>query len=250
LDKSGRRGSFLREWDTALKIPALFLLMLAMAFVREPLLLPFLPLIALACFLSSGLSIHSLLKALRIPLFLVVFVASFMALFSGKEIMLALGPLALRKEGSLLALGVLVRVASVMTIGSVMIGTTPLAGLSAALRRMRIPPMMVDIGVLTGRYIMVIGEDHRRMAVSRRLRGYLPGMSFMKTLRVAVPTTATLLIRGFGRSERVFSAMRMRGYGQGTLVADTARRVFTVRDVILTVGTAGAAIALLVLEAV
>ncbi|MBN2587716.1 MAG: cobalt ECF transporter T component CbiQ [Candidatus Fermentibacteraceae bacterium] len=250
MDKSGGRGSILRGWDTALKIPALFLLMMAVAFVREPLLLPLLPLIALACFLSSGLSFHSLLKVLRIPLFLVLFVALFMALFSGREVMLALGPLAIRKEGVLLALGILVRVASVMTIGSVMTGTTPLAGLSEALRRMRIPPMMVDIGVLTGRYIMVIGEDHRQMAISRRLRGYRPGISFMKTLRVVVPTTASLLIRGFGRSERVFSAMRMRGYGKGTRVADTARRAFTVRDVCLTVGTTGAAVALLVLEAV
>ncbi len=250
MGNSSERRSILREWDTALKVPALFLLMMAMAFVREPFLLPFLLLIALASYLSSGLSFHTLLKTLRIPLFLVLFVACFMALFSGREIMLALGPLTLRKEGVMLALGILVRVASVITIGSVMTGTTPLAGLSTALRRMHIPSMMVDIGILTGRYIMVIGEDYRQMTISRRLRGFQPGKSFMKTLNVIVPTTATLLIRGFGRSERVYCAIRMRGYGHGTLLADAARHTFTVRDVCLSIGTVGIAVVLLVLEAV
>ena len=238
----------LREWETSLKIPALLALMLSMAFVREPVLMPALPAIAAILFALSGLPVRSLLSVLKVPLLLVLAVGLFIALFSGGEILFSIGPVSLSREGAVQAAGIVARVASVITVGSVMTGTTSLAGLSRSLRRMFIPPVLVDMGMLTGRYIMVIGEDHRRMVVARRLRGYRSGRSFLKDLRVVAPSAATLLIRSFGRSERVFSAMRLRGYGQPHREGCSGRIPQTIRDVLLLLAALAVAAVLLIIQ--
>ncbi len=201
------------NWDSALKIPSLFLLMMSMAFIRDQRLMFLLPCIAAALFIGSGIRLSLLLSRFRAPLLFLLFVSTFLILFSEGEIFINVGPFALRSKGLILAMNTCTRVLSVITIGIVMVNTTPLSGLSVKLKKMLIPPILVDIGIMTGRYIMVIGEDYRKMKNARKLRGYVPGRSISKRFRVIVPAAATLLIRGFQQSEMVFHAMHMRGYG-------------------------------------
>jgi cobalt/nickel transport system permease protein len=242
------RTSFLREWDTSLKIPALLVLMLSMAFVREPVLLPVLPLVATVLYALSGLPFSSLTSVLKAPLALVLAVGIFIVIFSGGETFLSIGPLSLSSEGSIQAAGILVRVASVIAVGAVATGTTSLVGLSRSLRRMLVPPLMVDMGMLTGRYIMVIGEDHRQMSLARKLRGYRSGRWFLQDLRVVAPSAATLLIRSFGRSERVFCAMKLRGYGQPHREGCSGSAQRSPRDILLLLATLAVAALLLILQ--
>ncbi len=201
------------NWDTTLKIPSLFLLMMSMAFIRDQRLMFLLPCIAAALFIGSGIRVSLLLSRLRAPVFFLLFVSTFLILFSEGESLARIGPFALKAKGAILAVNTCIRVLSVITIGIVMVNTTPLSGLSVKLKRMLIPSILVDIGIMTGRYIMVIGEDYRKMKNARKLRGYAPGGSISKRFRVIVPAAATLLIRGFQQSEMVFHAMHMRGYG-------------------------------------
>ncbi len=203
------------NWDTTLKIPSLFLLMMSMAFIRDQRLMFLLPCIAAMLFIASGVRLELLLSRLRAPVFFLLAVSTFLILFSEGEIFFKAGPFALKSKGFILAMNTCTRVLSVITIGIVMVNTTPLSGLSVKLKRMLIPSILVDIGIMTGRYIMVIGEDYRKMKNARKLRGYVPGGSISKRFRVIVPAAATLLIRGFQQSEMVFHAMHMRGYGGG-----------------------------------
>lgn len=242
------RGGLLSRWETSLKVPALFLLMLCMAFVRKPELITLLPVISAGLFIVSGKTLRSLLSILRIPLLLVLAVGVFIALFSGGEPLLTLGAVRLSREGALEAAGILVRVASVVTVGSVLTRTTSLTGLSRSLRRIGVPSVLTDMGVLTGRYIRLIGEDHGRMLVARRLRGYRSGRSFFRDLGVAVQASATLLIRSFKRSERVFHAMKLRGYGQAGFSRGSGHVSYTISDYSLLAATVLVSVLLLVLE--
>ncbi len=208
-----RRMRVFENWDTTLKIPALFLLMMSMALIRDQHLIPLLPCIAAILFIASGIPLSLLLSRFRAPVVFLLFVCVFLILFSEGEALLRIGPVVLKSQGAILALNTCVRVLSVITVGIIMIHTTPLPGLSAKLKKMLIPHILVDIGVMTGRYIMVIGEDYSKMRTARKLRGYVPGKSLSRRFGVIVPTAATLLIKGFQQSERVFNAMRMRGYG-------------------------------------
>jgi len=187
--------------------------MMSMAFIRNSNLLPTLPVIALALFVWSGLPLSLLLARFRAPAFILLSVSIFLILFSGEKILFSIGRVSIRSEGMIMALHTSLRVLSIIAVGIVMVHTTMLSGLSARLTGMGIPIILVDIAILTGRYIMVIGEDYRRMRTARKLRGYVPGWSISRRFSVAVPTSATLLIKGFQQSESVFNAMRMRGYG-------------------------------------
>lgn len=236
----------LRQWDTSLKVPGLFLLMTAAASIRSLRLAPLPVMVALGLYAISGLRAGRLLKTLRIPLALAAVMGLFTALFTGTDTLFVLGPAVFRREGFEMALVILARVTGVMTVGAVMVGTTPLAGLSSAMRRLRVPPLLADMGILTGRYIMVIGEDHRLMSTARKLRGYRPGL--VPALRVAVPAAAALLVRGFKRSENVFNAMRMRGYGEVPLRPHRGCAGFTPGDMLLFLVVILVSTALLALE--
>ncbi len=202
-----------KNWDTSLKIPSLFFLMMSMALIRDQHLIPLLPCIAAILFIASGVPLSLLLSRFRAPVVFLLFVSVFLILFSGDKVLVRIGPVVLKSQGAVFALNTCVRVLSVITVGLVMIYTTPLSGLSGQLKGMLIPHILVDIGIMTGRYIMVIGEDYGKMKTARKLRGYMPGESIARRFGVIVPTAATLLIKGFQQSERVFNAMRMRGYG-------------------------------------
>ena len=238
------------NWDTTLKIPSLFLLMMSMAFIRDQRLMILLPSVAAFLFTASGVRFRILLLRFRTPVLFLLFVSVFLILFSGGTPLFTVGPVVLSFQGTILALNTCVRVLSVITIGIVMVHTTPLSGLSEKLKRIHIPPILVDIGVMTGRYIMVIGEDHSKMKNARKLRGYVPGGSLVKRFKVIVPAAATLLIRGFQQSEMVFNAMHMRGYGacltdKGN---DSANKVFSNSGIILFLATVTVSILLVVLE--
>ncbi len=238
------------NWETTLKIPGLFLLMMAMAFIRDQHLIFMLPCIAAILFIASGVPLSLLLSRFRAPVSFLLFVSVFLILFSEGQALFRIGPVILRSQGAILALNTCVRVLSIITVGIVMITTTPLSDLSGKLKGMLIPHIIVDIGIMTGRYIMVIGEDYSKMTTARKLRGYTPGKSIARRFGVIVPTAATLLINGFQQSERVFNAMRMRGYGSSA--ADEDRSYVLTRlsrsDVIIFLAIVTASVLLIVLE--
>ncbi|MEA3266300.1 MAG: energy-coupling factor transporter transmembrane component T [Candidatus Fermentibacteria bacterium] len=250
MSSENARIKVFENWDTTLKIPSLFLLMMSMAFIRDQRLMFLLPCIAAVLFIASGVRLSILLSRFRAPLLFLLFVSTFLILFSEGETFLTAGPFALKLKGLILAINICIRVLSVIAIGVVMVNTTPLSGLSVKLKKMLIPSILVDIGIMTGRYIMVIGEDYRKMKNARKLRGYVPGGSISKRFKVIVPASATLLIRGFQQSEMVFHAMHMRGYG-GDFVRRNTRNGyngFSASGVIMFLLTVTLSVMLVILE--
>jgi len=237
--------SFLDTWDVSLKIPALFLLMISMACVKETVLLPLLPGIALLLAAVSGLPLKLFLSVLKAPVVFALAMGVFLTVFSGEDIADRAGLVPIRTSVAIASLGILLRVISIVSVGTVMVHTTAISKVSYGLRRIRIPGMLVDMGILTGRYIIVIGEDYGRMRTARALRGYSPDGNIRRFLQVTVPATGTLLIKAFQRSETVFSAMKLRGYG-GRHTA--AARGYSSKDLILFLGAVALSIILVWLE--
>ena len=247
MHKLNRRMKIFQEWNTTLKVPALFLLMMSMAFIRNNRLMFLLPGISAMIFLASGIEVSKLLSKLRAPVIFLLSVCIFLVLFSSGETLYKIGFISLKSQGVTLAINTCVRVLSIITIGFIMVETTPLAGISGKLKKIKIPKMLVDIGILTGRYIMVTGEDFRKMENSRKLRGYVPGKSITSRLKTIVPTSGTLLIRGFQQSEMVFNAMHMRGYGANTDKSITVEKPSLV-NIVMFLGILVICLALIVLE--
>ncbi|MCB9456785.1 MAG: cobalt ECF transporter T component CbiQ [Anaerolineaceae bacterium] len=95
--------------------------------------------------------------------------------------------------------------------------TTPFTDLLWALSSLRVPPTLVTILGFTYRYLHTLKEEAERLIRARDSRsGTLPGQKSGGSLwwraQVAGAMIGNLFIRSYERSERVYLAMRARGY--------------------------------------
>jgi len=107
----------------------------------------------------------------------------------------------------------------------ILIATTPMTGLTATLRSLRVPAVLVTVFELTYRYIGVLLEELHSMTVAYKLRG---GRQKALAFRHMGSFAGSLFLRGLDRAERVHAAMLCRGYPNDA--RPLLRRGFTARD--------------------
>ncbi len=91
----------------------------------------------------------------------------------------------------------------------VLTATTSFAGVCLALERFRVPDVLVTQLLLLYRYIFVLGDEALRMARARSLRAVgRRGMG----MRVYAQMLGQLLLRTFARAQRLYLAMKCRGF--------------------------------------
>lgn len=91
----------------------------------------------------------------------------------------------------------------------ILIAVTPFSDLTASLRRLRVPMILVAVFEVTFRYINVLFEETYSMITAYRLRA---GKRKTLDIRHMGPFAGHLFLRSFDRAERVHAAMRCRGY--------------------------------------
>ncbi len=94
--------------------------------------------------------------------------------------------------------------------------TTPFHELVDALRRLRLPSLMVAIISFMYRYIAVLADESSRMMRARAARSASldgrGGGSIAWRAKVVGSMVGSLFLRAYERSERVFAAMQSRGF--------------------------------------
>ena len=85
------------------------------------------------------------------------------------------------------------------------------------MRSLRLPDVMVDMSLLSYRYLEEFGKTRHTMQNAMQVRGFKGDRCSRDTLQVLSGLVGSLLIRSYDRSERVNQAMRLRGYGQSQL---------------------------------
>jgi cobalt/nickel transport system permease protein len=91
----------------------------------------------------------------------------------------------------------------------VLTATTGFTGVCLALEKLKVPEALVTQLLLLYRYIFVLGDEAHRMSQARRLRSFgRHGMGW----RVYAQMLGQLLLRTFARAQRVYLAMRCRGF--------------------------------------
>lgn len=174
-------------------------------------------------------------------LFLTPFVVSLPFLVRGRDVSLALGPLAL-PYGFGVALLLALKALAIVTLMLVLLATAPLDATLKAAHSLRIPGLLVHLGLLTYRYLFVLSSELRRLRVALRVRGYR-NRATRHSYRTIGHVAGTLLVRGVERAERVGHAMRCRGFdGQFRSLTPFQTRG---RDVAVFLLLAGAAVGLL-----
>jgi cobalt/nickel transport system permease protein len=166
----------------------------------------------------SRLPLGFLLNRLRYPGLFIAAVVILLPLTAGETVIWRWGWLSLRLEG-LEAMGLVVcRFLSILTLGFILLGTTPFLKLIRAMRALRMPAILADMTLLSYRYLFEVADTLTTMQKAMGLRGFGQQQGWLrlrtKTLKQLASLTGSLLIRSYERSERVYKAMRLRGYGQ------------------------------------
>ena len=180
-------------------------------------------------FQLSGVKLRTCFYKLRIVLPLVMAVGLFNPLFD-RAPLLMLGSLPVSggvvSMLTLMGKGVLCLMASFLLMAS-----TPIDALCAALRRLHVPKMIVTLLLLTYRYVGVMTEELAVMTDAYHLRA--PGQ---KGIHVSAwgSFLGQLLLRSMDRAQELYASMLLRGYHEHFHYADIPR--FSLCDGLYTLG--------------
>ena len=117
----------------------------------------------------------------------------------------------------------------------VLTATTSFTGVCLALQKLKVPDVLVTQLLLLFRYIFVLGDEAARMGQARRLRSFgRRGMGW----RVYGQMLGQLLLRTFARAQRIYQAMKCRGFDGEIRVA--RRLHFGAADLVFTLAWSAA----------
>ena len=130
--------------------------------------------------------------------------------------------LSLSESGLLSAWGLLAKGTLGVIAGLLLAATTTPQELVHGLERLRLPQQLVQIMAFMVRYLEVVTDEMRRMAVARASRGFVARNPLHWP--VLARSVGALFIRSFERGERVHLAMVSRGYTGRMPTMDRAER--------------------------
>ncbi|MFW6359592.1 MAG: cobalt ECF transporter T component CbiQ [Chroococcales cyanobacterium] len=213
LDQYAQLDSTIHRWEQRSKLVALIALIFSFAFVDKLVLLPPMILITAVFYLLSKLPFSFLLNRLRYPGLFILAVVLFLPFAAGETTIYSLGWLEVKQEGVEAVLLIATRFLCILTISLVLFATAPFMTSIKAMRSLRLPDVMVDMTLLAYRYLEEFGETRTTMQRAMRLRGFKGDRLNRRTLTILAGLAGSLLIRSYERSQRVYQAMILRGYG-------------------------------------
>ena len=182
-------------------------------------------------FQLSGIEVRSCFYKLRIVLPLVMAVGLLNPFFD-RTVLLRLGGLAVT-GGVVSMLTLMLKGVFCLMVSFLLMATTPIDSLCAALRLFRVPGVIVTLLLLTYRYVGVMTEELAVMTDAYHLRA--PGQ---KGIHISAwgSFLGQLLLRSMDRAQELYSAMLLRGYRGEFPYADI--RPFRARDALFTAACA------------
>ena len=213
LDRYAYLDSPVHRWQQGYKLIGLLSLIFAFAFVQNIWLLPIMVLATCILFSLSKIPLTFLVKRLRYPSWFILAVIIFLPFISGGTAVFQLGYLTIKSEGCWQALLISVRFFCILTVSLVLFGTAPFLNSIKAMRSLGLPRVIVDMSLLSYRYLEELSETLVTMQRAMRLRGFNPQGFTRRNLKVFAQLTGSILIRSYERSSRIYQAMILRGYG-------------------------------------
>jgi cobalt/nickel transport system permease protein len=215
-DLSGRHG-FLQSINPLAKLATISFMIFSSLLISSVSYLAALCTIPLVLALVSKIPIKNfLLRTVWIPVFAVVISLPVLFLTPGQPALIAnIGSLALAvtSEGLQRFLAFTIRVWFCVASLSLLILSTGFDKLLKLLSSLRVPAIIVQMFSLTYRYFFVSVHETQRMLLAKEARTYMSRRTInFSTLKDLGLILAALFIRTFERSERVYMAMKSRGF--------------------------------------
>jgi cobalt/nickel transport system permease protein len=176
--------------------------------------------------------------------FLALFVVLLPFLVPDKE-PVHLGPVMISPRGLALALLLCLKALTILTLMLILLATAPLNATLQAAHALHVPGLLVQLALLTYRYVFLLAGELGRLRVALRVRGYR-NRPTLHSYRTIGHVAGTLLVRSAEHAERVGQAMRCRGF-DGRFRSVTAFRT-TKADLLFCLLVAGGATAIVVFD--
>ena len=225
LDRYAYLDSPLHRWQQGYKLVGLLSLIFAFAFIQNIWLLPIMVTITSILFIISEIPVSFLITRLRYPSWFILAVIILLPFVSGSTPILEWGYLAIKEEGCWQALLVSVRFFCILTMSLILFGTAPFLSSIKAMRSLGLPRVIIDMTLLSYRYLEELGEMLTTMQRAMKLRGFQPKNMTRRNLKVFAQLTGSILVRSYDRSLRIYQAMILRGYGNQINSANKHKKV-------------------------
>ncbi|NJP06462.1 MAG: cobalt ECF transporter T component CbiQ [Chloroflexaceae bacterium] len=223
IDAYAYRNSPIHRWELRSKCVGLFVLLFTFASLQNlALLLPML-LVSTSLYMMTGLPGAFIASRLRYPgtfLLVIVVLAPFLV---GQQVLIAFGPLSLHREGLSLTVLIAARFIAIITVAVVLFGTAPFVQTIKALRALGLPATLTDMTLFAYRYVYELETHLTTMQQAMHLRGFVWQRFNQRNLRLLAALMGSLLIRSYEQAERVYQAMRLRGYGHAPRRSEQVR---------------------------
>ena len=148
-------------------------------------------------------------------------------------------------SGLLTAVIICLKACSVALLMEPMFGTSSLTVSLQALQQLGLPSPIIQMLLLTHRFIYLFQQEAHRMHRSMKLRGFSPKTN-MATMRTTGNFLGMLFIRSYERTQHVYEAMLSRGYN-GVFPMYTQHRI-SAKDIAITVAWLTAGVSLLIFD--
>ena len=127
------------------------------------------------------------------------------------ETMAALGPLKFHLPGVVLSAQITLKSNTIFLFLIALIATMPFATLGHSLHQLGLPDKLVFLLLMSYRYVFVIEQEYQRLMRAAKIRGFRPTTN-RHTYRTFAYMVGMLFVRSSDRAERVYQAMRCRGF--------------------------------------
>ncbi|MBA3037074.1 MAG: cobalt ECF transporter T component CbiQ [Desulfobacterium sp.] len=209
--------SVINRWDVRCKIVTILAFSFAIASLKH--LTPALFAIgisSLVLLISRTSFTKALLRLLAIAGFISMFliVMPFSVPVHSNDTVIIFGKmnwLVFNLRGLLLAATIAAKAVAITLLMEPLLSTAPLPVTLHGLSKLGVPEMAGQMVLLSYRYLHVFRHEARRMSSGMQVRGFRKHTN-IQTLRAVANFLGMLLVRSFERTERVFDAMRARGY--------------------------------------
>ncbi len=166
---------------------------------------------SLILLLMARLHLREVMKRVLILWGVLIFLWIILPLTFEGESLYRIGKLNLSREGFLLCARISLKSNSILLIFIALVTTMNFSTLGYVLNFFRIPEKLVHLLLLTYRYIFVIEQEYHRLLRAARIRSFHPKSS-LHTYKTYAYLVGMLFVRASARAERVYQAMKCRGF--------------------------------------
>ncbi len=209
-----RLNSILHRWDARWKIVSLTILIFTSA-VLQHIQSAFISLMFCLLILFSGsLPLRYILA--RLGVVNIFLIPCFIVLpFTVPGVQIHVLGMEMSRDGLILASTLYLRAVAIVAASMALIFSTPMTRLLRAAEQLRCPKVLIQIALLTYRYIFTLTWEFNRIRWALTTRGF-QNRTALRSYKTLANVVGLTLIHSLERTERIYRAMQCRGY-DGTL---------------------------------